>query len=122
MILYSLDCFLILFFSFSLPARSYLIFSLMLIFLSLFFFSFAKAAIKLDPSGSIVGSRPGSVWENLAATYLRLKQPINARDAYAAALELEPGSASLLDGLAKATAKGKSSASANKPPRRTAHV
>jgi hypothetical protein len=52
-----------------------------------------------------VGSRPGSLWENLAATYLRLRQFPAAREAYASALLLEPGSASLLEGLAKATAK-----------------
>jgi hypothetical protein len=48
---------------------------------------------------------------------------MKARDTYAAALELEPGSAALLDGLSKATAKEKSSASGGKKPsRKTAHV
>jgi|MDSY01.1.fsa_nt_gb tetratricopeptide (TPR) repeat protein len=49
----------------------------------------------------VVGSRPGSVWENLAASYMRLGRFVEAESAYELALELEPENQVFRDGITK---------------------
>jgi tetratricopeptide (TPR) repeat protein len=61
-------------------------------------------AVSLDPKGLVAGSRPGSLWENLGATYMRLKQFPEAHQAYESAVKLEPENAKLVDGRNKAQA------------------
>mmetsp|Transcript_19488 Transcript_19488/g.38607 ORF Transcript_19488/g.38607 Transcript_19488/m.38607 type:complete len:252 (+) Transcript_19488:279-1034(+) len=63
-----------------------------------------QRAVHLDPEGLVAGSRPGSLWENLGATFLRLKRFSEASEAYAAAVALEPGNAKLREGRNKALA------------------
>ena len=61
----------------------------------------ASSAPEEDRSSVWAGSRPASVWENLAATYMRLGRFIEAESAYQNSLELEPDNRTFKEAIAK---------------------